>query len=169
MLRSIGRTARAWLAALGQRAAAPAIGTVAGVGVAAAIMLTPPLAEAKASYESPYGYDRTWNSALRYIRVDQGYKVTEKDEANGYLLFDYKSAEGGKTTSGSLEVVRGKDTDSPVTVVVQLPKMPRYHEQVLVDGLSTKMRAEYGDPPARKKKPPEQAPETPDGGADAGS
>jgi hypothetical protein len=161
------RSIRAIAWACATRAAAPAVGTIAGLGVAAAIMLSPPLAEAKASYESPYGFDRTWNSALRYIRVDQGYKVTEKDETNGYLLFEYKSPEGSsKTTPGSLEVVRGKDNDSPVTVVVQLPKMPRYHEQVLVDGLATKMRAEYGDPPERKKKKEEPPQEPPDGGTD---
>jgi hypothetical protein len=163
------RTIRALVWACAANVAAPVVGTITGIGVAAAIMLTPPLAEAKASYESAYGFDRTWNSALRYIRVDQGYKVTEKDEVNGYLLFDYRSPEGGssKTTPGSLEVVRGKEPDSPVTVVIQLPKMPRYHERVLVDGLATKMRAEYGDPPERKKKreePPPQDP--PDAGTD---
>ena len=51
-----------------------------------------PGAEAKSTYESPYGYDRTWNAALRLVRVDNGWKITEKDETNGYLLFDYAVA-----------------------------------------------------------------------------
>ena len=46
-------------------------------------------AEAKSTYESPYGYERTWNAALRLVRVDNGWKINEKDETNGYLLFDY--------------------------------------------------------------------------------
>src|SRR5579863_6021926 len=110
------RRVRALLWACATNLAAPALGTITGVGVAAAVMLTPPLADAKASYESPYGFDRTWNSALRYIRVDQGYKVTEKDDTNGYLLFDYRSPESSSktTTPGSLEVVRGKEADDPV-------------------------------------------------------
>jgi hypothetical protein len=65
-----------------------------------------------------------------------------------------------------LELVRGHDPDAPVSVLVQLPQMPRYHEQVLIDALSSKMRREYGDPPIHRKPPPSQAP--PDGGADGG-
>ena len=68
-------------------------------------------ASAKSTYESPYGYDRTWNAALRLVRVDNGWKVTEKDDQNGYLLFDYKSPEGGKPYPGTLELVRGRDPD----------------------------------------------------------
>ena len=148
-------------------------GTLLGLAVAGAVMLSPRLeseASAKAMYESPYGYDRTWNAALRLVRVDMGFKVTEKDEQSGYVMFDYRSPEGGgKMTPGSLELVRGgaKDNDGPVRVVVQLPQMPQYHEQVMVDALATKMRVEYGDPPAKKKAtPPPQAP-PPDAGADA--
>ena len=84
------------------------------------------------------------------MRVDLALKVTEKDDRNGYILFEYKSAESGtKITSGSLEIVRPKDDDAPVKVMVQLPQMPRYHEQVILDQLARKMRDEYGDPPRR--------------------
>jgi hypothetical protein len=141
------------------------VGALAGLLVAAAIMATAFRADAKSSYESPYGFDRTWNAALRLVRVDNGWNVTEKDEAGGYLLFDYKSPESPKATPGSLELVRAREADAPVSVLVQLPQMPRYHEQVLIDALSSKMRREYGDPPAHKK-PPAQEP--PDAGADGG-
>ncbi len=141
-------------------AAGPVVGTVLGLGVAAAIVFSGLEATAKASYDSAYGYDRTWNAALRMVRVDMGLKVVEKDEASGYLLFEYKSSESGqKATSGSIELIRGRE-DSPVKVVVQLPQMPRYHEQVLIDGLARKLRAEYGDPPThtpKSEKKPEDA------------
>ncbi len=105
-------------------------------------------AAAKSAYESSYGFDRTWNAGLRLVRVDMALKVTEKDEANGYLLFDYKSPEGGpKAVPGSMEFIKGKD--GGVRVVVQIPQMPGYHEQVLVDSLARKLRTEYGDPPKR--------------------
>jgi len=121
--------------------------------VAAAIVLSGTAADAKASYDSPYGFDRTWNAALRLVRVDMGLKITEKDDQSGYVLFDYRSPEGGpKPTAGSLEVVRSPDADGAVHVLVQLPSMPRYHEQVMVDALARKMRQEYGDPPARRAK-----------------
>ena len=107
-------------------------------------------ADAKSAYDSAYGFDRTWNAGLRLVRVDLGLKVTEKDDSNGYLLFEYKSPESGrKAVPGSMEFIKGKD--GQVRVVVQIAQMPGYHEQVLVDSLSRKLRNEYGDPP---RKPP---------------
>jgi hypothetical protein len=140
------------------------VGALSGVGVAAAITASAPFADAKATYESPYGFDRTWNAAMRLVRVDNGWKVTEKEESSGYILFDYRSPEGNKTTPGSIELVKAPDDRMTVSVLVQLPQMPHYHEQVLLDALSSKMRREYGDPLPRKK--PEAPPEVPDAGTD---
>jgi len=128
----------------------------------ALIFFTQTQANANASLESAYGFDRTWNCAIRFVRVDMGFKVTEKDENSGYLLFEYKSPESGaKPTPGSFEVVRGQD--NAVRVVASLPQMPHYHEQALLDSLAKKLKQEYGDPPVPKKVPPPQ----PDAGADA--
>ena len=131
--------------------------------VGALLVLAPESpASAKSAYDSAYGFDRTWNAGLRLVRVDLGLKVTEKDDANGYLLFDYKSPESGqKPVAGSMEFIRGKD--GSVRVVVQIAQMPGYHEQVLVDNLQRKLRTEYGDPP--KKAPPPSAPK--DAGLDS--
>jgi hypothetical protein len=142
---------------------ASALAAALGVAVAGAIVLAGEPATAKASYDSAYGFDRTWNAALRLVRVDMGLKVTEKDDATGYLLFEYRSSEGGsKTTSGSMEFIRARESEAPVRVVVQLPSMPRYHEQIMVDALVRKMRQEYGEPPPRRPTAPPK-----DGGADA--
>ena len=123
------------------------------------------------SQDSTYGFDRTWNAAIRLVRVDLGLKVTEKDESTGYLLFEYRSSEGGnKTTPGAIEVVRSKEATDPVKVVVQLAQMPQYHEQVLLDALAKKLRAEYGDPPARPRpSPPSSKKPAPDDAGDGGS
>ncbi len=121
------------------------------LAVSAAIAITAPWAHARSAYESPYGYERTWNAALRLVRVDNGWKVTEKDDQSGYLLFEYRSPESAKTTPGSFELVRGPGRDSPVSVLVQLAQMPHYHEQVLLDTLAQKMRREYGEPPLRRR------------------
>lgn len=110
-------------------------------------------ASAKTAYESAYGFDRTWNAGMRLVRVDLGLKISEKDESAGYLLFDYTSPESGKKpVPGSMEFIRSKDTGA-VRVVVQIPQMPGYHEQVLVDQLARKLRSEYGDPPKRTPPP----------------
>lgn len=132
--------------------------------MAGAVVLVPASpASAKSAYDSAYGFDRTWNAGLRLVRVDLGLKVTEKDDANGYLLFDYRSPESGqKPVPGSMEFIKGKD--GAVRVVVQIAQMPGYHEQVLVDSLQRKLRNEYGDPP--KKPPLPSAPK--DAGPEAG-
>lgn len=136
----------------------------AALTLAAALAFAPSHeAQAKSAYESSYGFERTWNAGLRLVRVDMSMKVTEKDETNGYLLFDYKSPESqGKPVPGSMEFIRSKDNGA-VRVVVQIPQMPGYHEQVLVDSLSRKLRNEYGDPP--KRPAPTPAPKDKDAGA----
>jgi hypothetical protein len=145
------------------RLSAPLTGVVCGLAVALAIVTVGHDASARSSYDSSYGYERTWNAALRLVRVDLGFKVTEKDETNGYLMFEYRSSEAHGASPGSIELVRGKDADAPVEVIVQLAQMPRYHEQVLVDSLARKMHQEYGDPPAHPPPAPPIAP------ADAGA
>ena len=137
-------------AGLGQ---AMAIGAVSAALVAGAVAWSgDSMADAKASYESAYGFDRTWNASMRLLRVDLGFKVVEKDETTGYMLFEYRSSESGnKVTSGSIELVGGREPDQLVHVVVQLPEMPRYHEQNLADQLARKLRSEYGEPPKRAR------------------
>lgn len=111
----------------------------------------------KATTHSPYGYKRTWNAALRFIRVDNGFDIVEKDDSTGYILFEYRSPESGsKPVAGSLEVVQPPSDSNDVAILVSLPKMPHYHERVLADGLTRKMRDEYGDPPPRPKESPKR-------------
>jgi len=122
------------------------------LAVAGVVLATDEPASARSSYESTYGFERTWNAGLRLVRVDLQLKVTEKDDANGYLLFDYRSPESGpKAVPGSMEFVRNKD--GAVRVQVQIPQMPGYHEQVMVDQLQRKLRSEYGEAPPRKPTP----------------
>ena len=88
------------LAAILALGCAGAFGVVAASGTAAA----------KATYDSSYSYDRTWNSALRMLRVDMGLNITEKDDQSGYVLFEYRSSEtGNRPSAGSLELVRGRE------------------------------------------------------------
>lgn len=131
------------------------------VALGAALLVHNGQAQAKATYHSPYTKKQTFNAALRLIRVDHNFNITERDPDAAYLLFDYKSAEsGGRTTPGSIELIEQRDS---VTVVVQLPRMPRYHEEVLVDELRRKLETELGEPP--KRAPARE--ERPDAGADA--
>jgi len=119
------------------------------------IALSTRSADAKSSYESLYSYNATWNAALRLVVVDMSLKVTEKDLGSGYILFEYKSSESGaKSSPGSIELIKPSDPNGAVHVVAQLPAMPRYHEQVLLDALARKLRDEYGEPIVIKHRAP---------------
>lgn len=105
-------------------------------------------AGARVEAECGYSKAQTYSGALRYLRVDLGYEVLEKDPDAAYLVFRYLQPGQPKSTStGTLEVV---DRGDGVRVFVRLPSMPEYHEVVLRDGLMKKLRDEYGVPPQKK-------------------
>ena len=119
---------------------------------------------ANVAYDSPYTFEQTFGTALRLVRVDLGCKVTEKDVDSGYLLFEYTSLESGKRAHrGSIEVVRNRQGTH---VAGQLPSLPRYHEQMIVDALARKLMSEHGEPPRNKPQPP-QPPQEDAGAGDA--
>jgi hypothetical protein len=119
-------------------------------------------ATARVGGESEYSKAQTYSGALRYLRLDMGYEVVEKDPDAAYLIFRYELPGQKKATAtGTVEVV---EADGHVKLFVQIPTMPEYHERVLRDGLVRKLHDEYGTPP-RKPPPPEKRPEA-DAGAD---
>jgi len=108
-------------------------------------------ASARAEADSQYSKEQTYSGALRYLRVDLGYEIVEKDADAAYLIFRYlPPGETKRFASGTVEVIETRDT---VRLFVQLPQMPEYHERVLRDGLLKKLRTEYGAAPAKSKKP----------------
>jgi hypothetical protein len=155
-----------WTLTAAPHAATTVLATTLSLWLALGVFFSSPNAHARSSFDSAYGFERTYNAALRLVRIDMGLKVTEKDDQSGYLMFEYRASDtGAKATTGSMEFVRARDAQGPVRVVVQLPQMPRYHEQVVVDSLIRKMKEEYGDPPERPKAPPKPPPPG-DAGAD---
>jgi hypothetical protein len=153
-------------ASSGLRAAAR---TVASWTAGAAIALSAASGSASVETRSDYTKLQTYNAALRYLRVDLSYKVTEKDAEAAYLLFSFVPDGRKKETYGAIEIVERKDD---VLVYVRVPDLPHYQEEMLSDGLFRKLRTEYGDPPRREDPPPEKPREkdkprgdgTPDGG-----
>jgi hypothetical protein len=127
----------------------------------AALVLCTNSATARVGGESEYSKSQTYSGALRYLRVDLGYEVTERDPDAAYLIFRYQLPGQSKATAtGTVEIV---DADGHVKLFVQIPSMPEYHERVLRDGLVRKLHDEYGTP-TPKPAPPEKKPE-----GDAGS
>lgn len=130
----------------------PVLAFLAVTAATALAVLSTREADAKAGFDSPYTMEQTFGTALRMVRVDRGYKITEKDPAAGYVLFEYTSTESGdRVVPGSIEMVPSGDS---VKVVVQLPQMPRYHEQVLADALQKKLKTELGEPLVKAKPAP---------------
>ena len=130
---------------------------------AALLCLVLATGRATASVEAESGYtkNQTYNGALRYLRVDLGYEVTEKDPDAAYLLFRF-FLDGRKAPSnGSIEIVEQRDS---VRLHVRVPDLPRYQEELLSDGLLRKLREEYGEPPPRRD-PPKDRRNEPDGGS----
>lgn len=103
-------------------------------------------ADARVEGGSAYTKSQTFSAALRFLRVDRGYEVVERDPDAAYLLFRYPLPGQRKNADGSLEVV---ETSAGVKIYIQLPRLPEYHEAVLRDGLLRKLREEYGEPPPK--------------------
>lgn len=121
-----------------------------GLAYVAGLALFGAPASARVSEGTGYSASQVYNAAVRYLRVDSGYKIVEKDRDNGYLLFEYPRTSGGEPASASLEIV---DSDAGASFVVQIPSMPSHHEEYLAEALVKKLRTDYGEPPARKKEP----------------
>jgi hypothetical protein len=132
------------------RLALPAIASFI-VAAAAYGLLGSRTVDAKTAFDSPYTLGQTYNAALRLVRVDLGLKVTERDPAAAYVMFDYKETPASdRVVPGSIEML---DSGRAVKVIVQLSQMPRYHEAVLSDALRKKLREEYGEPLRQKTAP----------------
>jgi hypothetical protein len=125
--------------------------TFASLVTIVALGLAPVTASALTRAQSDYPFDQVWNAAVRLVRVDLGFEVTERDSEGGFILFKYRADMGG-TFNASLEIVRAP-TDGKVGLVVQIPEMPRYAELWLLDRLNRKLRDEYGAPPPRVRRP----------------
>jgi hypothetical protein len=136
--------------------------TLATVGaLAAAGLLAGRSALARTSTVMPYPPGDVWPTTIRFLRIDRGATLREKDADSGYVLFDV--AEGNHTYKGSLELVRAADGDGreSTRVVASLPDLPRHFETALLDKLALKLREEYGSP---APPPPKSDPEADKGG-----
>jgi hypothetical protein len=92
-----------------------------------------------------YPRDPAWSAAVRFIRVDAGLTVIEKDNEAGYVIFELK--EEKKTFRGSLELIEVvKDGRKLVRFVMTIEDRPQWVELELLAKLERKLRAELGTP-----------------------
>jgi hypothetical protein len=132
---------------------------------AALLVVSPGRSQARSAAVLSYPLAEIWSTAVRFIRVDRGYAVKEKDETSGYILFEL--TDNGKPFKGALELVRTTDEEGrdATRASFAIPDLPRHYEVMLLDKLSAKVREERGSPaPAPSKKPAEK-PSSPDAGS----
>ena len=95
-----------------------------------------------------------WPTAVRFLRVDRNFPIREKDDAAGYILFDY--ADGGRVAKAAFEFIRTSDSRGreATRIVLSIPDQPRHVEQMLIDKLAAKLRDDHGNPlPSPPPKP----------------
>ncbi|HJL06208.1 MAG TPA: hypothetical protein RMH85_20655 [Polyangiaceae bacterium LLY-WYZ-15_(1-7)] len=110
--------------------------------------------DARRSETEPYRYEQVWGSVIRLLRADYGFPVRDRDRDVGYVLFDY--VDRGRSHPGNVQLVRVREgRQEKVRVTLNIPAMPSYIEGMVLERLSRKLRAEFGEP---LPPPPEEAP-----------
>ena len=110
------------------------------------LMMASSFAEASTSKELTYSEAVVWRCAVRFVRVDAGYKIVEKDKDAGYMLFEYNDA--GKISSASIEILPVTKSDKKyVRVQIHVSGQPSYIESLLFTKLERKLKHEYGFAP----------------------
>ena len=115
-----------------------------------------------------YPFAQVWPTAIRYLRIDRGFKVVDRDEEAGYMLFEFPVDSGG-TGSGSVEMFATEDASGrpSVSISVNTGAGPVHLPNAILDGIAAKVRAERGQPSAPPKQDP--APKQPPPDDDDGS
>ncbi|MDJ0762579.1 MAG: hypothetical protein QNJ97_06275 [Myxococcota bacterium] len=110
----------------------------------------PAPAYAKTHRELTYRYSQVWNTMIRFLRVDNGFPVIEKDKKSGYVLFEYTGS--GRECRGSVELIPAiKEGRHLIRASLEIAQTPSYVEVFLQDKFVQKLRNEYGDPPPPRR------------------
>jgi hypothetical protein len=115
---------------------------------------------AKASKDVPYSLTDALSTAVRFVRIDRGCKLIDKDADAAFLTWECK--DGEKVLRGALEIFHVGERPAgheQVRLQVTLGDEPHYVELRFLELLERKLRDERGAPPsvaAPQKKPPPQ-------------
>jgi hypothetical protein len=108
-------------------------------------------AHARAQTELPYALAEAYSTALRFVRVDRGCKVVDKDADAAFVSFEC-SDDGGKVKRGSLELIK---VASGVRSQVTLADDTHGMELRWLELYERKLHEELGEPlPPPPPKPP---------------
>ena len=115
----------------------------------AALLALPAVADARSEKTVGWTAAQVFPTAVRFLRVDEGVTIVEKDGEIGYVLFELR--DDGKTYRGALELVTL--AEGKLRLVLRIEDRPDYMEVGMLERLERKLRAELGAPPPRPDKP----------------
>jgi len=125
----------------------------------ALLVTQPAIADARSEKTVGWTAARVFPAAVRFLRVDEGVTIVEKDAEAGYVMFEL--TDEGQTFPGALELVALDD--GKLRLVLRIEDRPDYMEVGMLDRLERKLRDELGPPPRTDKpkapKPPKDPPE----------
>jgi hypothetical protein len=120
-------------------------------------------AYAKAQTDLLYRFDEVYSTAVRFVRVDRGCKVTDQDQAAAFVMFECP-LEDKKVSRGAIEIFRATQRGKEgVRIQVSLPDDTHGMELRFVELIERKLREERGTPTPPTPPPPPKA-EPPDAG-----
>lgn len=124
-------------------------------------LLTASPALARSERTLDYSYKAVWSTAVRMIRVDRRYPVSDKDKDNGYILFTFPGKGSVKKCAASLELVQTKDAQGfqQIKLKLRIQHQPSWVELQFLDHLERKLKSEQGPPPPRRVRKPKKKPE----------
>jgi hypothetical protein len=115
-----------------------------------------------------YPIDQVWPTAIRYLRIDRGFEIVDRDRDAGYMLFEFPLEEK-RIGSGSVEMFATVDASgrASVSISVNTGAGPVHLPNSLLDGIAAKVRAERGQPPPppppkQEEPPPKKDEDEPD-------
>ena len=110
-------------------------------------------ADARAQSDLPYGVSEAFSTAMRFVRVDRGCKIVDKDADAAFVSFECN--EDGKVKRGSLELIK-----VPMGVRTQVTLGDDTHGMEIrwLELFERKLREERGTP--TPPPPPAAAPTT---------
>jgi hypothetical protein len=117
-----------------------------------------------------YPIDQVWPTAIRYLRIDRGFEIVDRDRDAGYLLFEFP-LEQKRIGSGSVEMFEAVDASGrpSVSISVNTGAGPVHLPNSILDGIAAKVRAERGQPPPppppKQEEPPKDKPDDDDDGS----
>ena len=117
-----------------------------------------PAALLKHQRQVSYPFEQVWPTTIRYLRVERGYDIADRDKDAGYIVFT--SEDGSSTVSGSVEFLSDLDKAGrrSVTLISTTSRGPAHLPFAILDGIATKLREERGQP---VKPPPPPAEDPP--------